>query len=60
MFALTNSSTDLTAPDIKRRRLEEKQPPSIAYQRLEQEQQVSKLVTAAQAGCSKGRKDVAH
>ena len=47
--ALTNSSTDLTAPDIKRRRLEEKQPPSIAYQRLEQEQQVSKLVTAAQA-----------
>ena len=47
-FALTNSSTDFE-PDIKRRRLEEKQPPSIAYQRLEQEQKVSKLVSAAQA-----------
>ena len=47
--ALTNSSTDLAEPDIKRRRLEEKQPPSVAYQRLEQEQKVSKLVSAAQA-----------
>ena len=47
-FALTGSSnTDLAAPEVKRRRLEEKQTPTLAYQRLERENQVAKLVEMA-------------
>ena len=47
-FALTGSSnTDLVAPEVKRRRLEEKQTPTLAYQRLERENQVAKLVEMA-------------
>jgi len=44
---LTGPGTDLATPDVKRRRLEEKQPPTIAYQRLEREQQIAKLVELA-------------
>ena len=43
-LALTGSTTDLATPEVKRRRLEEKQPPTVAYQRLEREQQIAKLM----------------
>lgn len=46
-LALAGSGTDLALPDTKRRRLEEKQPPTSAYQKLEREQQIAKLVELA-------------
>ena len=46
-FVLTGTTPDLAEPEFKRRRMDEKQPPSIAYQKLEKEQQIAKLVDLA-------------